>query len=221
MLKWPSIRTLEKKLKLPKEIVLDQLQEMEISELISRLKIWYPTIKVGSESRHLLPQFYNQKAFLNGGNAYADIYPIVFKHKEELIGIYTVEINRFAKIISGPLGVIAPEFRSSGISNVFAPIIIELGTMLKIGLIWGFATLHHPYIQLSFEKSGFMPVGIVPAFDEDLIEEGKMMRVAEVVYAKVLCDPHDILIPSKQNLTPDVLKLWTFLFPNMDLKTEP
>jgi len=61
-------------------------------------------------------------------------------------------------------------------------------------------------------KAGFKPVGIVPAFDRDRMADGDVMRVPEIVYARVLCPGEKIYRPSFETMTPQVRALWEFLF---------
>lgn len=89
------------------------------------------------------------------------------------------------------------------------------------GLIYGMATTTSPYMQQALEHAGYTAVGIMPGFDREELEPGVVRRVYEVIYAKPLADPSDFSVPSAQNLTPNVSRLYAQIFNKETNSTQP
>jgi hypothetical protein len=68
---------------------------------------------------------------------------------------------------------------------------------MSMGMVYGLATLKHPYFQQTFERMGWQLIGIMPGFDQELVTPGEVRRVYEAVYVKVL-EPSTCYHPTKQ-----------------------
>ncbi len=55
-------------------------------------------------------------------------------------------------------------------------------------------------------------VGIVPAFDRDMIRPGEIKRVYEALYAKVLISSESVVTPPEGALSFKTRKVWNALF---------
>jgi hypothetical protein len=120
-------------------------------------------------------------------------------------------LGKICYLAPGRLGVIDPEFRGRSIGSLFGPIAYAISKTLKLEVMYFFATLQHKYTQIIFEKHGFQPIGIVPAFDLDAFPKKGVKRVPEVLYAKVLCPKERVFVPKHDTMTPQVQRLWKFL----------
>jgi len=214
---WPDLKDLVISKPMPDGFILDQLEEKEIADLIEALRIWYPTIEVGSESVHLQKTFYTNQVFLKGGDSSKNIYPYTIKQADKIVGMFTLQWDENAQSLIGRLGAVAPSVRGRNLASEVPELMIEIGLKLKAGIVHSFATLSHPYSQRVYEQAGYKPVGIVPAFDLDFIEGIGNKRVYEVLYAKVLVGPDEILAPVASNMTSEVKKLWTAIFPDQTI----
>ena len=82
---------------------------------------------------------------------------------------------------------------------------------MSMGMVYGLATLKHPYFQQTFERMGWQLIGIMPGFDQELVAPGEVRRVYEAVYVKVL-EPSTLLAPDQGNMTEAVRELYALLF---------
>lgn len=209
---WIDLETLKSNITLPTDYQIQQLPKNRVEKLIKLIPQWYPDIVIGSESCHLDPKFYAQETYLEEGDSSKDILPLIVTHQEEIVAFSTYKKDSCALTLSVRLGAVAPEHRKKGLGLVGVQISMMLAERMGAGLIYHFATLKHPYTQMLMEKSGFQVVGIIPAFDLDMVASHTAKRVSEAVYAKILAPQTAILKPKKAALTPSVLKLWEFLF---------
>lgn len=211
-MQWKPLTQIFQNIPVPAGYTPDQLSAADVPKVVALLKQWYPDIVVGSETCHLDPDFYREHVFLAGGDANRDIFPMLIKEGDEIAWFVTFERNPDALTVTSRLGAIAPNHRGRGLANL-GPIILEtLGREMGAGLAYYYATLKIPHQQLAAEKYGFQLVGIVPAFDRDMVSPGVIKRVFEACYAKVLVPNTELFTPPPGSLTPTTQKLWDFLF---------
>jgi hypothetical protein len=211
-MKWASMDILRSKIEIPAGYSLELLKREDVLQLTENLRQWYPDIVVGSETCHLDPQFYFAKTFLAGSAEDQNLVPIVMKEGMNICLFITLEKNPDAMTITSRMGAIAPDHRGKGLANL-GPIILEtMGRSMGAELAYYFATLKIPHQQVSAETCGFRLVGIVPAFDRDMVSPGNVKRVYEALYAKVLVPEDAIVLPHPKALTPTTKALWDFLF---------
>jgi hypothetical protein len=129
--------------------------------------------------------------------------------------LLTIEKNSDALTVTAPMGAIAQEHRGSGLATL-GPVILEaVGRLSGAELAYYFATLKTIHQQVLAERHGYALVGIVPAYDRDMVESGNILRVYEAIYAKILASRERVLIPRQESLTPKTKKLFDFLFSNL------
>jgi hypothetical protein len=88
-----------------------------------------------------------------------------------------------------------------------------IGRKMKMGLIYGMATMKVPYVQRAFELLGWQLIGITPGYDREMVAPGVVKRVFEAVYAKVLGGDVGLLPPNPRNLTQKTKAFLRILFP--------
>jgi hypothetical protein len=209
---WSGALTAIQAIKVPNGYELSQLREDDVDLLVKRLRDWYPDIVVGAESCHLSPDFYRKHTLLAGRDDERPIFPVVGKHRSEIIGVVTFERNLSSRTIFGRLGALAPEHRGPGL-GLLGPLLLEkIGQAIGAELAYYFATLKTPHQQVIAERRRYQIVGIVPAFDRDMVRPGEVRRVYEAVYAKVLVGDDAVEVPPEGALTARTRAVWKALF---------
>ncbi len=191
---------------------LMQLRKEDVGSLTEALRAWYPDIVVGSESCHLEPSFYHARAALADGDLALDILPIVAKHGDSLAAMITFERNTAARTITSRMGAAAPAHRGSGISMLGPTLLERFGRAMGAELAYYYATLKSRHQQVLAERNRYTLVGIVPAFDRDMVRPGEVRRVYEAIYAKVLVEGTNVEVPGADALTPRTRAVWDALF---------
>ena len=96
---------------------------------------------------------------------------------------------------------------------MFGPLLLErIGRAIGAELAYYFATLKTRHQQVLAERSGYTLVGIVPAYDRDMVSAGKIKRVYEAIYAKVLCERSELFEPDVDSFTARTRAVWHSLF---------
>jgi hypothetical protein len=209
---WSAAGAVLSETKMPTGYRLMQLQRDDVPQLVDNLRQWYPDIVVGAESCHLTPEFYYQQTLLVGTEGERNIYPMISKHGDAIVAMLTFERNPLSLTITSRMGAVAPEHRGSGLA-LLGPLLLEkVGRAIGAELAYYFATLKTPHQQVLAERMGYRMVGIVPAFDRDMIRPGEIKRVHEAIYAKVLVSSDALSVPSPSNLTFRSRAVWTALF---------
>jgi hypothetical protein len=197
---------------LPANYRLCRMQAGDVSVVTARLAQWYPDIRVGMESPHLQDAFYFEHASLEG---YPEtvLLPLVIRHSEDgVVAVITYEKNSLSRTITSRLGVLSPEHRASGLA-LLGPMLLErIGRAIGAELAYYFATLKTRHQQVLAERSGYTLVGIVPAYDRDMIRPGEIKRVYEAIYAKVLIDRAELAEPDVDSFTAQTRAVWNALF---------
>ena len=182
----------------------------EIVQIIRALEQWYPGIAVGTASCHMRESFYTSRVYL-GDDEERDFLVTLLKCRGELAAIFSVERDVDSRVIYGRIGAIAPEHRGAHLSRALLALEEAIGRSMSMGMVYGLATLKHPYFQQTFERMGWQLIGIMPGFDQELVAPGEVRRVYEAVYVKVL-EPSTLLAPDKENMTEAVRELYALLF---------
>lgn len=189
-----------------------QMSRDDVPQVTARLRTWYPDIEVGAESCHLRDDFYLGQTALEGGSSEPLILPLVVKHDGQLVGMITYERNVDSRTITSRMGALAADHRGSGLA-LLGPILLEkLGRAMGAELAYYFATLKTKDQQVLAERLRFMLVGIVPAFDRDMVRPGAVMRVHEAIYAKVLVGDDSLVFPRPEAMTRRTKAVWLALF---------
>ena len=74
-------------------------------------------------------------------------------------------------------------------------------------------SMKNPHAQKLLERRGYRPIGIVPGYDREMGSNGKIRRVFEALYAKILVPDEGLLHPNPKDQTPRTRALFEFLFP--------
>ncbi len=179
MPKWPRTESLLAALAawLPADHRLEQLGRADVAPLIVKLGEWFPTITVGSESRHLHPEFYETQVALSDEDADRAIYVVTLRAREVLVGMASFEYDELARALMGRLVVIDPRHRQGGVGAAIGPRLSEvLGRAIGAELLLTTTTMRHAHGQRLLEAAGFELAGIIPGFDRDLVADGVVKR---------------------------------------------
>lgn len=211
---WPNFSDLSAALTIPTGLTLDWLGDGDVGPLVVNLRKWYPDIVVGSESCHLTESFYRDECALGPIPPSArSVLPLVLRRDGgSIVWFITLEKEERGKTMSARMGAIDPQERGAGLAMLGPQVLEACARLTQCGLAYYFATLKIPHQQVCAEKSGFTLVGIMPAFDIDMVRPGESRRVYEALYAKVLVGPEQIEIPSGKALTPTTKALFETLF---------
>lgn len=193
---------------------LEHARPADVPELTRRLREWYPDIVVGAESGHLEPSFYQREVFLQGGAADAPSIALIARPEggDAIVAALTLTYDPRARSISSRLGAVDPAHRNSTLGFLGARLLETFGRAMGAELAYYFATLKSRHQQVIAERFGFDPVGIVPAFDRDMVAPQQIRRVYEILYAKVLIAPSGVLEPDPAVMTARTRALYNHLF---------
>jgi hypothetical protein len=78
--------------------------------------VQYPDIGVGNASCHLRESFYADKVCLDGRGEH-DFLVILFKHGDELAGMFSVERDPDSEVLYGRIGANRPKHRGAHLSR--------------------------------------------------------------------------------------------------------
>jgi RimJ/RimL family protein N-acetyltransferase len=210
---WPSMPAVHAQVQMPAGYSAEQLAGPDVPEAVQRLRAWYPDVHVGEESVHLHEEFYRSQVQLAGEHSLSrDVFPVVLRRGSEMVAVASVQRNRPARTLSGRLFVVAPEHRHVGLGTVGVRLVEAIGRAIGAELLLSYVTLRHPISQRAMESCGWTPVGIVPGYDRDQIEPGRVLRVYEALYAKCLVPGEQLLRPDRELMSPRVRALFDHLF---------
>lgn len=214
LMRWRSLEEMLSGIETPEGCSAEQLAREDLPRLTALLESWYPDIRVGTESRHLEPSFYEREFFLRGGSPERSLYGILVRDRAsgDIIGLLTMERNVRGLQLSAALGVLEPSRRGLGIGFLGTAALEVVGRNIGAEVVLYYSTLKTARAQRNAENQGFKLVGLVPAFDVDAIAPGKVKRVYEALYSKVLVEAERIHLPEWEALTPSTRALYTHLF---------
>ncbi|WP_233577161.1 hypothetical protein [Citreicoccus inhibens] len=214
VMQWRSLEEMLKGLVVPEIYSVELLAREDIPKVTALLRAWYPDIRVGTESRHLEPAFYEREFSLRGESEDRPLTALVCRAREsnDIIGLLTLEKNVRGLQISAPMGAVEPTYRGLGIGQLGVPVLEVVGRSIGAEVALYYSTLKVARTQRNAERHGFKLVGLVPAFDVDAIGPGTVKRVYEALYAKVLVGPEKVHLPDWNVLIPSTRALFTHLF---------
>ena len=99
------------------------------------------------------------------------------------------------------LAAAAPQHRGANLTGAGMVIAEAAAKRLGLGLVYGMTTLRSLYVQRAFERAGWKLIGIAPGYDHEMVAPGVVKRVFEAVYARVLVDEADLVIPQTKDMT--------------------
>ena len=212
-MKWPAINQLSEMAPLPDGFRYDWLKRSEIPALTACIQRWHPDIAVGGGSCYLRESFYNDYVHLEGESE-KNILVGLFKHGEQLAGMWSWEQDPDALSLYGKLIVIDPEYRSAKLASKVMPLVELVGREMGAEFLFGAATMKIPHMQRALETAGWQLIGFTSGYDREQIAPGVVKRVFEAVYTKVLVPEEDLIRPDPNNLTPHAKALFDVLFPS-------
>ncbi|MBS1984090.1 MAG: hypothetical protein JST16_07945 [Bdellovibrionales bacterium] len=215
-MKWRQLEEILPGITLPKGHTIHKLLPEDVSWFTTALRDWYPDIQVGTESRFLNPDFYREQIFV-GPNQDSDagrFFPVICRVDGEVAAWLVLYKDDDALTISSPMAGVVPEFRKEGVGLIFSRLLEAMGRAIGAELATVVTTLKMKGTQRILEEQGFQIVGILPAVDRDLVAPGKVRRVYEAVYSKLLVSSDNVLVPDRDCMTPRTQALFQFLFAN-------
>jgi hypothetical protein len=208
--KWPAIPQLTELAPPPSGYSYAFPTRSDIPRIIQALEKWYPGIAVGNASCHMRESFYVDRVYFGDGKE-RDFLVTLLKHGDQTAAIFSVERDLDSRVIYGRIGAISPDHRGAHLSRSLLLLGEAIGRAMGMGMVYGLATLKHPFFQRTFEHLGWQLTGIMPGFDQEVVAPGEVRRVYEAVYVKVL-EPGNLLTPDKENMTDAVRELYSTLF---------
>lgn len=212
-MKWPAIDQLSAMAPLPQGYRYDWLKRSEIPALIACIERWHPDIAVGGGSCYLREDFYNDHVFLEGESE-RNIIVGLFKHADDLAGMWSLEQEPDALSLYSRLIVLAPEHRSAKLASRAVPLVELVGRAMGAEFLFGAATLKIPHMQSALESGGWQLIGFTSGYDREQVAPGVVKRVFEGVFTKVLVPDEELVRPNPDALTPRAKALFDVLFPH-------
>jgi hypothetical protein len=208
---WSTASAVLRATKTPSGYELTLLRRDDVLGLIENLRAWYPDLAVSAEARHLAPDFYYEQTALAEIDEDRSILPIVARYDESVVALITFEKDSSHTLMCR-IGVIAPSHRGAAVASLGPLLLEKMGRAMGAGLVYYFATLKSAHQQVLAERFRYRLVGIVPAMDRNLDENGQIKRVYEAIYAKVLAADEEIALPPADALTVRTRAVWDALF---------
>lgn len=211
-MRWPSIQEISSMAPLPEGYRFEPLTRADIPSLIEAIRVWFPSVSVGAASCYLTEQFYLDKVVLDD-QPDKDVIALLIKHQGELVGMGSWERESAAMTLYARLGVIAPAHRGARMAVIAMELGEKMGRSMGAGFIYTLATMKMPQMQLALERAGYQLIGFMPGYDREEVLPGVVKRVYEGGYAKRLAPAEEFLRPEDRNMTPNVKRLFDFIFP--------
>ena len=211
-MKWPMIDELPTLVPLPTGYRFERLSRANIAPIIAAIKVWYPDIAVGVASCYLHEDFYHNSVFLDG-EAQKDVWVVLFKFNDEVVGVWSLEREAEALAIYGRLVIVAAAHRGAKLASSVMMGSEDMGRSMGAQFLYGMATLKTPYVQRALEHAGYRLLGFFPGYDREEVSPGVVKRVYEAVYGKLLVPDDEVHYPDPKNLTPKARALFELLFP--------
>lgn len=211
-MKWPMIDELPTLVPLPAGYSFEPLSRANIATLIAAIKVWHPDIAVGIASCYLREEFYHNRVFLDG-EAQKDVWVVLFKFNDEVVGVWSLEREAEALAIYGRLVIVAAAHRGAKLAGSVMMGSEDMGRWMGAQFLYGMATLKTPYGQRALERAGYRLLGFFPGYNREQVAPGVVKRVYEAVYGKLLVSEDEVHYPDPKNLTPKTSALFELLFP--------
>ena len=212
-MKWPAIDELPTLVPLPQGYSFERPSRANIAALIEAIKVWHPDIAVGVASCYLREDFYHNRVFLDG-EAQKDVWVVLFKFNDEVVGVWSLEREVEALAIYGRLVIVAAPHRGAKLAGSVMNGSEDMGRSMGAQFLYGMATLKTPYAQRALERAGYRLLGFFPGYDREQVAPGVVKRVYQAVYGKLLVPHDEVHYPDPKNLTPKARALFELLFPD-------
>ena len=216
-MKWPTIEQFSAMCSLPPRFRIEALKRADVPALIEAIQQWHPDIAVGGGSCYLREDYYDQYVSLNGETE-KPVIVCLFRHDDELAGMWSWEQEPDALTLYARLIVIDPKHRSAKLASKVMPLAELAGRAMGAEFFFGLATLKIPHMQHALETAGWQLIGFTSGYDREQVAPGVVKRVFEGVYTKVLVPVDEVLRPDPRNLTPKARALFDVLFPETEMR---
>lgn len=210
-MRWATIDALHHLVPLPAGYHFELLARADVPALIGLLRQWHAAIAVGAGSVYLREAFYDERVTLAGGPR-RDTFAVLIRHQGRIVGLWSWDRETEALAIYGRLLVIDPSHRGAGLAGALMRGSEPLARHCGAGFMYVMATLKAPQMAQALEHSGYRLLGFVPGYDRELAADGRVRRVFEAVYARVLVDEADLQWPEPGHLTPGARRLFEQMF---------
>ena len=211
-MKWPTVEQISAMTTLPPGFRFEFLRRADVPELIEAIARWHPDIAIGGGSCYLRESFYEAQVQFAGGPD-RNVLVALFRHGDEMAGMWSWEKEPDSLSLYARLIVIAPEFRSAKLATTVMPLAEVAGRAMGAEFFFGLATLKIPHMQHALESVGWQLIGFTSGYDQEQVAPGVVKRVFEAVYCKVLVPDDELVRPDPGNLTPRARVLFDALFP--------
>ena len=212
-MQWPTIEQFSAMTPLPEGYRFERLKRADIPALIDAIKLWYPDIAVGGGSCYLREDFYDEQVCMEG-EAEKNILVALFRHGEDMAGMWSWEQDPDALTLYGRLIIVAPAHRSAKLASKVMPMAETAGRLMGAEFFFALVTLKIPHMQHALETAGWQLIGFTSGYDREQVAPGVVKRVFEGVYTKVLVAEEELHRPDPANMTPKARALFDFLFPD-------
>src|SRR5512138_2957478 len=139
-LDWSALRELMRLAPLADGYQFALLERSDVDTVIALIARWFPEIGVGSASGYVDPAFYQRRvAFADAPTR--DVIVATMRRGEEIVGLYSFEIDRHALAIHARIGVATPEHRGARLAQAGMACSEAAGRWLGMGIVYGMATL--------------------------------------------------------------------------------
>jgi hypothetical protein len=188
---WPLVAHVAQDLPLPPGALVRAIRTTEVPALTKAISLWYPRVRVGSESVFLDADFFTDKVCLDE-RIDKTIWAAVLELDGHLRGIVSFEREPAAGVLHARLGVLDPACRSGMLGTLGIAIFERLGRACGAELLLQRVTLASKHQQVIAERYGFTLCGIIPGVDPTNAGSGDLsmvLRESEAIYSKLLGDP--------------------------------
>jgi hypothetical protein len=198
----------------PSDYYPERLNPNDVFEVIRLLQDWFPDMVVSSEAYHLDPDFYFSRTMLAGyvEAEHRNTFPLALKCDGKIAFFLSMQRESMSRTITGRMLAVSHEHRGRGLGNLAPRILETMGRAMGAELAYYYATLRTIHQQVAAENAGYRLVGLMPASDRNRLSDSLVKRVYEAIYAKVLIQEGEVLVPPTEVLTPSTRSLWQFLF---------
>lgn len=211
---WMTTDEVQRHANLPAGYHFARFNRTDVTQVIDALRTWFPGIAVGAGSCFLRESFYDRRVVFESepDTHERDFSVMLIKYGDELVGMFSAQRDRDTLSLYGRMGAVSPAHRGQRLAEAVIGLVEVLGRHLGMGMAYGMATLHIPFMQRALEYHGFKLVGITPGYDREMVAPGVIKRVYEALYVKVLVEEEHLLRPDSENLTPRTRALFETLF---------
>ena len=213
-MEWPSLEELTAWAPMPVGYGYKMPAREDIPQLIAAIETWYPDIAIGAASGYTRMQFYEDKVVLQGDDGRKDTMVLMYMKGEQLVGMASMEREPDALSVYGRLAVVDPKHQGAKLASTGMAVMDGMGLHRGAEFLYVLATMKHPYAQMLLERRGYRLLGFIPGYDREVRSDGKVHRVFEALYAKVLTSEAGLLSPNPADQTPNTRALFEFLFPS-------